>query len=656
MSSITRMSSITSSLIFACSLVAWCMTMAPRAWSADPTAEQALKLAPIQKNVDYDRPTAAEVAKCTIKAEKTGKTTGWAVFGPGGERLRRFLDSNGDGTVDRWCYYKNGIEVYRDIDGNFNRKADQFRWFSTAGSRWGLAPKEDGNITIWKVISAQEATQQVVAAIRGKDQTRFAALLLTAGELKSLGLGAKKRAAVAKKLSAAPAAFEKLAKSQKTVTKTTRWAHFGGTRPGVVPAGTDGSTRDLTVYENVVATVESQGRHAQVYVGTIIRVADRWRLIDVPLVLTGTTGELANTGFFFRAPLVRSSEQVGSSDGLDDKLRELLAQLEQLDTRLSKATSPDATGKIHSQRTRLLLKIAAGSKDAQARSQWIRQLADTASVAIQSGAYPDGLADLKALLSQLKKAKADTALVSYVVFRSLNAAYGLSLQNPDADYSNIQQQWIKTLKKYVADYPATSDTPEAMLQLAIAEEFAGDEKVANASYSAIVTRFPKSDAAKKAAGARRRLGSVGKTIKLHGTSTTGKKVALAAYRGRVVLVQYWATWCEPCKDDMKKIQKLVTKYGRRGFYAIGVNFDTSRSDVERYVANEKLSWLQIHEPGGLENRLANEMGILTLPTMILVGKDGKVLSRNIHISEIEAALKKQFSTAKATRPKTSRKR
>jgi hypothetical protein len=62
--------------------------------------------------------------------------------------------------------------------------------------------------------------------------------------------------------------------------------------------------------------------------------------------------------------------------------------------------------------------------------------------------------------------------------------------------------------------------------------------------------------------------------------------------------------------------------------------------VTKFVQQAKLPWVQLYEPGGLESRLANEMGVLTLPTMILLDGQGRVLNRNIHISEVESELRK----------------
>ena len=159
-------------------------------FAANPSAEQALKLTPIQEGVDYDRPTPEEAAKCKISARKIDGHVGWVVESPDGLILRKFVDTNGDNVVDQWSYYKDGVEVYRDIDSDFNGKADQYRWFNTGGTRWGVTRTKTGNDRAsWKVISAEEVTAEVVAALAKQDVQRFTRLLLTPDELQSLGLG-----------------------------------------------------------------------------------------------------------------------------------------------------------------------------------------------------------------------------------------------------------------------------------------------------------------------------------------------------------------------------------------------------------------------------------------------------------------------------------
>src|SRR5688500_18884804 len=81
------------------------------AQAAKPTAAEALSIAPTQQGVEYERPEKADIAKCTVDSESAGGISGLVVRAPGGQILRRFLDTNGDGRVDQWCYFKDGIEV-----------------------------------------------------------------------------------------------------------------------------------------------------------------------------------------------------------------------------------------------------------------------------------------------------------------------------------------------------------------------------------------------------------------------------------------------------------------------------------------------------------------------------------------------------------------
>ena len=608
-------------------------------WSsaAAPSAEQALKLVPVQSGVDYDRPSPAEAAKCRIVAKKIDGHVGWVVESPSGVVLRVFVDTNDDNVVDQWSYYKDGLEVYRDIDANFNGKADQHRWFHTGGSRWGLDSGEDGVINSWKSISAEEVTAEVVAAIATHDLQRFTCLLLTPAELRSLGLGKSRAEAVAEKISKATDGFKTMAARQKAIGPDAVWMQFSANRPGVIPAGTDQSTKDLRVYENVMAIVESGGKPAQVQIGTLVQVGDVWRVIDLPQPVAEGQANASSSGFFFQASMTVRGEP--AAGGPSETLQKLLADLENLDREASQATTPTEQAQYTGRRADLLGQIAAAAKPGDDRNMWLRQLADMISAAVQAGTCPDGAERLKALVERLQKSDADRNLAAYVKFRQLNAAYVLSMQAPKADFAKIQAQWLKTLEQYVADYPTVPDAAEAMLQLAISQEFAGQDEEAKKWYVRIAHEFPESPAARKAAGAQTRLDSLGKTISLSGQSPLGSPVDLADYRGKVVLIQYWATWSRPAKADLATLKELWNKYGS-SFTIIGVSLDNNAKDLNGYLADNPLPWPQIFEPGGLDSRPANVLGILTVPTMILVDQQGKVVNRNISSADLETELKR----------------
>jgi thiol-disulfide isomerase/thioredoxin len=288
----------------------------------------------------------------------------------------------------------------------------------------------------------------------------------------------------------------------------------------------------------------------------------------------------------------------------------------------------------------MLEKIASQASSADERATWTRQFADSVSAAIQSGDYPDGIDRLKKVVEELAANKDMTELVPYVKFQYLTAEYGQKLQAPNADFAKIQEQWLKDLEGFSKDYAKSDSAPEAMLQLAIAHEFAGQEAEAAKWYSQVISDFSASPMASKAAGAKRRLECVGRSLELRGKTHDGRSLDLSSYRGQVVLVHYWATWCEPCKEDLKEIKALQARYGSKGFAPIGINLDSDAKLLTDFLRVTSLSWPQLYESGGLDSRLANELGIMTVPTMLLIDKTGQVVRRNIHSAELDGELQR----------------
>ncbi len=583
----------------------------------------------MQRDVQIDRPTGAEIAKCTLKPEKVGGKSCWVIRDGNGQIIRQFADTNGDKVVDQWSYFKDGIEVYRDIDTNANRLADQFRWLNTGGTRWGIDSDEDGKIDFWKTISAEEVTAEVVAALRDHDAARFNRLLLTKNELKSLGIGAAKAEQLVKLLDAAPAGFAKLAAQQKLITSETKWASLGGSAPGLVPAGTEDSTADLIVYENVAAMMDTAGKPQAITVGTLIKVKDVWRLIDVPQIVEDPTAAVEPKVFFFAVGRLDRPDQAAGRP--NEKTRELLAELDKLaDTQ-------------HERRAELLEQLAEDAENAEMRSQWYKQLAETLSAAVQTGAYDGGIARLQALYEKFKGDQKDEALATYVRFRLLTAEHAKAMSNPKLsdNFANIQTKWIDDLKAFIQESQKSPDSAEAMMELAIAQEFGGDESEALKWYEAIVKDFPASPVQPKAKGAKLRLSCVGHAIPLTGKLMDGKtSFDLSALKKKVVLVQYWASWCEPYKPELPLLKELYRKYGKYGFEIVGVCLDSEKKDMIEFIKDNAPSWPQLWEEGGLNNRFANEMGIQIVPTMILIDQQGNVVDRNISAQALEGELKK----------------
>ena len=126
---------------------------------------------------------------------------------------------------------------------------------------------------------------------------------------------------------------------------------------------------------------------------------------------------------------------------------------------------------------------------------------------------------------------------------------------------------------------------------------------------------------------------------LQGTTLQGKNFRLSQLRGKPVVLHYWATWCEPCKQDMKLLRRLQASYQRAGLQIVGVNVDVTQNLADRYLQESRLPWIHLYEQGGLESsNLAKAFGVQTLPTMMLIDKDGRVVRHNVRAAELDQEL------------------
>lgn len=623
------------------------LLLAPTFAVAAPSAADALKLSPVQKGVEYDAPQGGDqAAACTIKSEKVGGVTAWVVRDGTGLVLRQFADTNVDNVVDQWRYFRGGLEVYRDVDVNFNGKADQYRWLHTAGSRTGLDKNEDGAIDAWTSISPEEAAEEAVLAVASRDGRRFERLLLTKSDVAELGLADEQAKKLLARIAAAPKTFAELAAEGKIVADA-EFSDFGGLRPGAVPAGTNGLAHDLLVYEDAWAMVRSGKDHLQLRLGTMVNVGGGWKLIDGPTV---GAGESDAGGFFFDVEGGAVPEAGVAATQTTEEMQTLLEDIEKLDNQL--ATADEAKrASLQAARADKLEKLASISSNQEDRQQWIKQLADMLSAAVQDGTYPDGMERLESLEEQLAADKASDEVQTHVQFCRMQAAYGRALSDPKAKPQEVEETWIKQLEDFVGAHKSGEQVAEALLQLGMFNEFRSQDKEAIAWYQRLVDDLPDSPRSAKARGALTRLQCVGKPLRIKGQALTGEQVDLASYRGKVVLLHYWTTSAQTCESDHKALSDLYKQYGRDKLEIVGVCLDRSRDEIAAYLKGQRLPWKQLYEPGGFDSRLANEMGVLTAPLFILADQKGLGVNANVQLAELEDAVKELLPSQVASKPR-----
>ncbi len=136
------------------------------------------------------------------------------------------------------------------------------------------------------------------------------------------------------------------------------------------------------------------------------------------------------------------------------------------------------------------------------------------------------------------------------------------------------------------------------------------------------------EAKKQAQSVLKRMDAVGKPVEIKFTSIDGKEIDLQKMKGKVVLVDFWATWCGPCVAEIPNVKATYEKLSPKGFEIVGISFDQDKSKLESFVKDKGLAWPQYFDGKGWENKFGQEFGIRSIPTMWLVDKQGNLRDMN----------------------------
>lgn len=137
----------------------------------------------------------------------------------------------------------------------------------------------------------------------------------------------------------------------------------------------------------------------------------------------------------------------------------------------------------------------------------------------------------------------------------------------------------------------------------------------------------------------------GDTMEIKFTSLDGKEVDLAAMKGKVILIDFWATWCGPCIAELPHVIATYEKYQDQGFEVIGISLDqeTDREKLKTFIKDRNMTWPQYFDGKGWGNEIAQQYGISSIPATFLIGKDGTVAATNLRGDALDEAVSYQLS-------------
>jgi thiol-disulfide isomerase/thioredoxin len=455
---------------------------------------------------------------------------------------------------------------------------------------------------------------------------------------------------VGKIAAAAEKRVEQLAALQKQLigwNAQTIWNRFDGTFPHVIPADAAvGLAKDVTLYENAMvipgtsAAQQNAAKMAFLQVPDMIQLGSTWKFVELPNAIDPEKPIVAAASSM-RSMLFDRAANLQPRDEAMELALKALADYDAKNAPLLQSGDKASSARYHVNRISLLRAIVEASKNEDEKLGYNKQVVDSLISALRTGHYPEGRKPLELTI------KKEGRLASYAAYSLIDADFAIKNDEDGANFIANQKKWMAELEGFLDKFADSDEAAPVLFHLANANEFNADEAKAREQYGRLVKDYAATEAGKKAAGALRRLDLVGKSLVIAGTGLQNDTVDSSKYRGKPVLIVFWASWATPVKQDLPELVKLYEKHKKDGLQIIGVNLDNDRAELGAFLKEHEIAWPQIFEAGGMDSRLAIDYGIILLPSMFLIDSQGKVVNRNLRTS---AEVGRQLEKLVAAKP------
>lgn len=272
----------------------------------------------------------------------------------------------------------------------------------------------------------------------------------------------------------------------------------------------------------------------------------------------------------------------------------------------------------------------AANKTAKDRKQ---ALAETAQLAFEMGAWE----------------KAKGFAESYgTEFADGDQAGAMRLLVGDA-LANLPGQEAKAKAIYEAALDAAGEdvnaAVEAATKLAELQVAMGDKDAAKETFSVLAASFGQVRGLKEYLDGKAKefesLGEAPKPIEV--TGFDDKPISLEKLKGKVVLIDFWATWCGPCIAELPNVIAAYEKFHDQGFEIVGISLDDDEQKLKDFLAKNKMPWPQFFDGKGWQNEVGQAYGVQSIPATYLIGRDGKIAKVGLRGPALEREVAKQLA-------------
>jgi thiol-disulfide isomerase/thioredoxin len=196
----------------------------------------------------------------------------------------------------------------------------------------------------------------------------------------------------------------------------------------------------------------------------------------------------------------------------------------------------------------------------------------------------------------------------------------------------------KGARQLIKEFPKRDEGYQTLLEVANESEAAQGRALAKE----VTEGGGSAEVKEQAKGLLTKLEALGKPLPIKFTAVDGREIDLSKMQGKVVLVDFWATWCGPCVAEVPNVVKAYEKLHPKGFEIVGISFDADKDALSKFVAAKEMTWAQYFDGKRWENKIGRQYGINSIPAMWLVDKKGLLRDMNAR-GGLEAKVEKLLS-------------